>query len=244
MARRRLLTLTVCALAAFALLVALGTWQVQRLHWKEDLIAERGAALAAPPIDVPATAEAARNLEFHRVRASGVFLHERELTVHGIERQRGTAGYLVVTPLRLENGRVVLVERGWVPIDQRDPAARPDGNPKGPVTVEALVRLAPPGKPGWFIPENDAARHEWFYIDLAAMAGAAGIPEALPFYLEAGPAPNPGGLPVGGQAATDLPNDHLQYALTWYALAAALAVIYLIVLRRERAATRKSASPS
>jgi surfeit locus 1 family protein len=83
-------------------------------------------------------------------------------------------------------------------------------------------------------------RDEWFWIDLPAVARAASVPAALPFYLEAGPAPNPGGLPVGGQANTDLPNDHLQYAITWYALAAALAVIYVMLLRRERAAARKS----
>jgi surfeit locus 1 family protein len=243
MTRRSLLTLTVSALAAFAVLVGLGTWQVQRLHWKEGLIAERRAALEAPPIDLPSTLDAARGLEFRRVRANGTFLHEREITVHGIERQRGAAGYLVVTPFRLEDGRVVLVERGWVPLDKRDPATRSAGNPGGAGAVEGLLRLAPAGKPGWFIPENDAARREWFYIDVAAMARAAGVPDVLPFYLEAGPAPNAGGLPLGGQSATDLPNDHLHYAITWYALAAALAVIYFILLRRERAAARTSENP-
>jgi surfeit locus 1 family protein len=242
MARRSLLTLTISALAAFGVLVALGTWQVERLHWKEGLIAERRAALEAPPIDVPTSLESARGLEFRRMRATGVFLHEREITVHGFERQRGDAGYLVLTPLRLDGGRVVLVERGWVPNEKRDPVTRSAGNPGGPITVKGLLRLALVGKPGWFIPENDAARREWFYIDVAAMARAAGVPDVLPFYLEAGPAPNPGGLPVGGQAATDLPNDHLHYAITWYALAASLAVIYLILLRRERAAARTSAN--
>lgn len=243
MARRSLLTLTIGALAAFAVLIALGTWQVQRLHWKEGLIAERRAALDAPPIDIPASSEAARGLEFRRVRATGVFLHEREIAVHGFERQRGDAGYLVVTPLRLEDSRVVLVERGWIPVEKRDPVTRSEGNPVGPVAVEGLLRLAPAGKPGWFIPENDAARREWFYIDVAALARAAGVPDAMPFYLEAGPAPNPGGLPVGGQTATDLPNPHLHYAITWYALAAALAVIYFILVRRERTAQRASANP-
>ncbi|HLJ22401.1 MAG TPA: SURF1 family cytochrome oxidase biogenesis protein, partial [Stellaceae bacterium] len=83
----------------------------------------------------------------------------------------------------------------------------------------------------------------WFWIDVSAMARAAGIPDALPVYIEASAAPNPGGLPVGGQANTSLPNDHLQYALTWFSLAGALAVIYLILLRRERAAARKPPEP-
>src|SRR5580704_4107088 len=115
MARRRLLPLTLGALAAFAVLIGLGTWQIDRLHWKEALIAARTAAVAAAPADLPRTLEAARPLDFHRVRAAGVLLHDREILVHAIERQRGAAGYLVLTPMRLEEGAVVLVERGWVP---------------------------------------------------------------------------------------------------------------------------------
>ncbi len=240
MARRRVLMLTLRSLAGFAVLIGLGTWQVERLHWKEGLIAKRAAALSAPPIPLPRTPEAARPLEFHRVEAKGQFLHDREILVHAIERKTGEAGYLVLTPLRLEDGAVVLVERGWVPTDKRHAAARPQGNFSGEVTVRGLLRLAPDEKPGWFVPSNDPARGEWFWLDLPAAARTAGVPEALPFYIEAGPLPNPGGLPVGGQASTDLPNDHLQYAITWYSLAAALLVIYLILLRRERAAGRPS----
>jgi len=244
MARRRVLSLTVASLAAFAVLIGLGTWQIERLHWKEGLIAERTAAISAPPAELPRTLAAARPLEFHRVQLRGEFSYGHEIPVHAIERQRGVAGYLVVTPLRLGDGTVALVERGWVSTEKRDAASRAAGNPPGEVTVDGLLRMAPAEKPGWFIPANDPGRDEWFWIDLPALAHAAGVPDALPFYVEAGPAPNPGGFPVGGQANTDLPNDHLQYAITWYALAAALAVIYLILLRRERAAARTSREPT
>jgi surfeit locus 1 family protein len=244
MAHRRVLTLTVASLAAFAVLIGLGTWQIERLHWKEDLIAKRAGAIAAPPVELPRTLEGARPLEFHRVQVRGQFVYEHEIPVHAIERQRGAAGYLVVTPLRLGDGTVALVERGWVSTEKRSAATRPAGNPPGEVAVDGLLRMAPAEKPGWFIPANDPGRGEWFWIDLPALAHAAGLPEALPFYVEAGPTPNPGGLPVGGQANTDLPNDHLQYAITWYALAAALAVIYLLLLSRERAAARPSREPT
>jgi surfeit locus 1 family protein len=150
----------------------------------------------------------------------------------------------VMTPLRLDDGDVVLVERGWVPPEKRDAGARPQGNPPGEVAVDGLLRLPPPAKPSWFVPANDPAEGQWFWIDLPAMARAAGVPEALPFYVEAGPAPNPGGLPVGGQTRTELPNDHLQYAITWFSLAGALAVIYVILLRRERAASRNTTEPA
>jgi surfeit locus 1 family protein len=244
MARRRIFSLTVGSLAAFAVLIGLGVWQIERLHWKEGLIAQRGAAVSAPPVAVPRTLEAARPLEFHRVETRGRFLHDRELLVHGIERTHGDGGYLVMTPLRLDDGDVVLVERGWVPPEKRDAAARAQGNPPGEVAVDGLLRLPPPEKPSWFVPANDPAEGQWFWIDLPAMARAAGVPEALPFYVEAGPAPNPGGLPVGGQTRTELPNDHLQYAITWFSLAGALAVIYVILLRRERAASRNTTEPA
>jgi surfeit locus 1 family protein len=146
----------------------------------------------------------------------------------------------VLTPLRLASGAVVLVERGWIPRDLRDRARRASGNPAGEVAVEGILRLAPEGRPGWFVPDNDPAKNEWYFLDLAAMARAAGVPDALPFYVEAGPAPNPGGYPLGGQANTELRNEHLQYAITWYCLAAALAVIYLLLLRRERDTAEKS----
>lgn len=233
--RRRLVKLTLASLLAFAGLIALGTWQVQRLHWKEGLIAERAAALAAPPVDLPATLEAARGLEFRRVRASGVFLHDHEFLVNTTERASGKAGDLVVTPLRRADGSVLLVERGWIPPELRDAGTRAAGNPAGTVEVDGLLRIPSAGKPGYFVPDNDPQKNQWFYIDLNAMGRAARAPSVLPFYLEAGPAPNPGGYPLGGQARTDLPNDHLQYAITWYSLAAALVVIYVLLVRRERA---------
>ncbi|HKX08923.1 MAG TPA: SURF1 family protein, partial [Stellaceae bacterium] len=205
---------------------------------KEGLIAERTVATSGSPIAVPRSLDAARSLDFHRAQAKGQFLYDHEIPVHAIERQSGAAGYLVMTPLRLEDGAVVLVERGWVPTEKRDAATRAAGNPPGAVTVDGLLRLAPTEKPGWFLPANDPARGEWFWIDLPAIARAAGVAETLPFYLEAGHAPNPGGFPVGGQANTELRNDHLQYAITWFALAGALVVIYLLVLRRELTAAR------
>jgi len=236
---RRILTLTLAAAAAFLVLIGLGTWQLQRREWKGGLIAAREAALAAAPIDLPKSGDAARDLEFHRVRATGAFLYDRTLFVHAIERAHGESGYLAITPMRLASGGVVLVERGWIPPAFRDRARSAEGGPAGDATVEGILRLAPEGRPDWFVPDNDPVKGEWYYVDLAGMARAAGVPDALPFYVEAGPAPKSGGYPLGGQANTELRNEHLQYAITWYCLAAALAVIYFLLLRRERASTRK-----
>jgi surfeit locus 1 family protein len=220
------------AALGFILLLGLGTWQVERLHWKEGLIAVREAGIHAAPIAVPPSLDAARDLEFHPVLADGQFLNERELYLNG-QSLRGDAGFHIVTPLRLTSGEVLLVDRGFVPTDRKTPESRPAGEPAGPVRITGLLRLAPDGKPGWFTPDNDPARNLWFWIDIGAMAQAASLDRVLPFYIEADASPNPGGLPLGGQSVTQLPNDHLQYAITWYALALALIPIYIRFARRR-----------
>lgn len=217
----------------FLLLLGLGTWQVYRLHWKEGLIAIREAGIHALPTKLPPTLEAARPLEFHPVRATGQFLNDRELYL-SMPSLQGDAGWHVITPLRLENGDVLLVDRGFVPSARRAPETRQAGEIDGTVTVTGLLRLTDNTKPSWFTPDNDVGRNQWFYWDLPAMAKATGVDHVLPFYIEADASPNPGGLPVGGQSVTDLPNNHLQYAITWYSLAAVLIVIY-IRFRQSRA---------
>ena len=223
---------SVFAGGALLVLLGLGTWQVQRLFWKEGLIAERHAAVAAAPIDLPASLEAAQPLEFHRIRVSGRLANDRELYL-GATSPNGRAGYQVITPLRLADGSSVLVNRGFIPQDRKAPDSRAAGELDGDVTVTGLLRLPPAGKPHWFIPANSPERNYWLYVDIPAMAAAAHLDRVLPFYVDADATPNPGGLPVGGQTPIELPNDHLQYALTWYALAVGLAVIYILFVRRR-----------
>jgi surfeit locus 1 family protein len=220
---------TVMTFPALLLLLGLGTWQVQRLHWKEGLIAARHEAATGPAVPVPASLAAARGLEFHRVRAVGEFLYDHELYLIA-SSDRGNPGFDVFTPLRLRDGRLLIVNRGWVPLDRKDPHSRAAGQIEGPVAVEGLLRLAG-GKPSMFTPDNEPGRDMWFWVDLPAMARAAGVGTVLPFYLDAGPAPNPGGWPRGGTTHLELPNHHLQYAITWYALAAGLLVIYVVYCR-------------
>jgi surfeit locus 1 family protein len=232
MPRKSLAGPTVFTLFGLVLLLGLGTWQVQRLHWKEGLIAERAAAVSGVPVAMPKTLAEARAVEFHRVRAAGRFLNDRELHLHATTAA-GEVGYHVVTPLALDGGGTVLVDRGFVPERLLAPAGRAEANPTGAVTVTGLLRLAPDGKPSWFTPDNRPDRNEWFYVDIAAMAQAAALSYALPFYVDADATPNPGGFPLGGQTVLDLPNNHLQYAITWYALAGALVIVYIQLLRRR-----------
>jgi surfeit locus 1 family protein len=232
---------TVFTIPALILLLGLGTWQVQRLHWKEGLIAERTARTTAAPIALPKagatlSADQLTDLDFRHAAATGRFLHDKEMYL-AARTMNGNVGYQIVTPLELDDGGVALVNRGWVPNELKDPAKRAAGEVTGEVSVDGVIRL--PGRQNWLQPDNERDKNTWFWTDLSAMAGHAGIaPDRLvPVLLEAGPAPNPGGYPLGGQARINLPNDHLQYAITWYLLAVGLAVIYVTYhLKRDDAA--------
>jgi surfeit locus 1 family protein len=227
---------TLFAIPAILVMLGLGTWQVQRMGEKAAAIAERTERTTAPPIELPFAAEpgALGEFAFRRARVEGRFRHDQELYL-AARSMRGNPGYQVVTPLEVTEGAhvgaIVLVNRGWVPIDRKDRAARAAGQLDGPVVVEGVIRL--PGVQRWMVPDNEPEKNIWFWEDLQGMAGQLGLGDRVaPVFLEAGPAENPGGFPIGGQTRIDLPNDHLQYAITWYALALALAVIWFIYVRR------------
>lgn len=216
---------TVAMLAALALLLALGTWQMQRLHWKEALIAERETQLTASPELLPARGEDWRAWEFRRVRAAGEFRHDLE-QLFGAYGRDGQVGHHVLTPLVRPDGAAVLVDRGWVPADRAHPAARREGQVAGEVEVMGIARYRGDAAAGWFTPVNRPETGMWYSYDLPALERALGL-DLAPVVVEADATPNPGGLPLGGQTRVELPDNHLQYAVTWYGLAAALVAIYL-----------------
>jgi surfeit locus 1 family protein len=222
---------TLIAASGIVLLLGLGTWQLFRLAEKNAINEFRAARIAAPAVPLPAYVDDVASWEFRRVTVTGTFDHDQELRVNA-RSQRGNAGYDLVTPLRRAEGPPVLVNRGWVPYARKDAATRQEGQVVGQVSVDGILRTEP--RKGWLMPDNDAARNEWFWFDLPAMRQAAGVSDAAPFYVEAGPAPNPGGFPIGGQTIAQLPSNHLQYALTWFALAIALAVIYVVSQRAPK----------
>lgn len=219
---------TLFTIPAVVFMLGLGTWQVQRLHWKQDLIADRTARLEAPPIALPEASAGPAEVEFFRVRVTGVFRHEREMYL-GARSLRGNLGFHVITPLERHDGSHVLVDRGWVPLERKDPGTRAAGQLDGTVTVEGVIRSG--GRKGWFVPDNQPEENFWFYVDTDAMAAHAGLGAVAPFYVEAGAAEVPGGYPIGGQSRIALPSNHLSYAVTWYSLALALTVIYLLYHR-------------
>jgi surfeit locus 1 family protein len=202
---------TCFAIGAFLVLAGLGTWQLERLGWKEGLIAERAAGLRAAPARLPQTLSA--DLDFHRVRIGGHFL-PGQLHLHALHPD-GKPDFHQIAAFASDDGRTILIDRGFAK----------DANPAGEMEVSGLLRVPPATKPS-FVPLNRPDTNEWFFFDLAAMARAAGAGAALPLYLDTDP--------QAAEIALDLPNNHLQYAITWYALAAGLVAVYILLIRRHR----------
>lgn len=230
------IAMAIAALAAFAVLIALGTWQVQRLHWKEGLIATIDARSHAEP--VPFLDIAGRDdVEYLRVRLSGRFVHEAER--HFFTTMNGQSGFNVYTPLVMANGEAVFVNRGFVPYDRKEPGTRPQGQVQDTVEIVGLARKGLVEKPSAIVPDNAPEKNLFYWKDIRAMRESSGLDPAIQVYglfVDADAAPNPGGLPVGGATIVDLPNNHLQYAITWYGLALALVgVVAAWLLRRFRA---------
>jgi len=199
--------------------LGLGTWQVQRLFWKLDLIARVDARVSAAPVPAPSSASwagiIAENDEYRRVTATGVFHHEQETLVQAVTELG--AGFWVLTPLEQPDGTAILVNRGFVPADHRDPRTRTDGETAGPVKVVGLLRVTEPG--GAFLRSNDPANDRWYSRDVATIASARNLADVAPYFIDADATPNPGGLPVGGLTVIRFRNSHLVYAVTWYLLA-------------------------
>lgn len=229
------------SLPALLILLGLGTWQMQRLAWKEDLITKIEARAHAPPVSLAEIEKGNRDaIEYARVGVRGTFRHDAEQPLWEPDPRQGP-GYHVYTPLRLEDGRFILVNRGYVTEALRSASSRPEGQVAGKVEVVGLLR-EPPAR-GLFNPDHDSKTGVWFWRDFDGMSRAALGPEAgkaVHLFLDAEAEPaNPGGWPRGGTTRLTLPNRHLEYALTWYGLAAALVAV-LIAFMISRLRTRPS----
>ena len=235
-----LTVLSVVALALIAALIGLGVWQVERLAWKQQLIASIDTRIHAAPVAAPGpdqwpTINAARDA-YRRVEAHGTFLHAQTSFVQAATERGG--GFWVMTPLATDRGFTILVNRGFVPPDARAGIARIQTAEPGSVT--GLLRISEPG--GGFLRSNDPAAGRWYSRDVAAIAQAQRIDQAAPYFIDAAASPDPAALPVGGLTVISFPNHHLGYALTWFTLAAMVIGGYMLLMRDEirlrRAQTR------
>ena len=225
---RPLLWPTIIMLPIFLFSLSLGVWQMERRAWKRDILDRIATNQAAAPLTLDELLKGdPLRLEYGRVRVSGSFLHDKEFYL-AARSLKDKVGMQVVTPLRTDAGTIVLFDRGWIPSERKESAKRGEGQLPGKVDLVGIVRRSQIKRQ--FAPDNDPARNFWFHVDVPVMrqmAGGAADPVLDSFFLEADATANPGGIPVGGQTRLDIPNDHLQYAITWFLIALAGAGVYL-----------------
>ncbi|MFN3719579.1 MAG: SURF1 family protein [Rhizobium rhizophilum] len=222
---------------ALFILISLGTWQVNRLHWKEALLADIQQRSTAAPVDIPELERlltSGEAVDYRHATATGRYLNDKER--HFLATFQSQSGFYLYTPLELADGRYLLVNRGFVPYDRKDPATRSESLVEGEQTVTGLARAELTEKPSSLVPDNDETANIFYWKDRARMAASVDLPadRVLPFFLDADATPVAGGLPKGGVTQIDLPNNHLQYVITWYGLAFALVAVVLAGLIRRK----------
>ena len=223
---------------AFAVLIALGTWQIERKAWKEQLIATLTERLQAPPAPLPSpatwpTLDQTEN-EYRRVTFNAEFDPAEEAlvfaTASAFRPDVKGQGFWVFAPARLADGSVVVVNRGFVPSSD----AKDIANQVSPGVVEITGTIRWPEASHWFTPKANPAENMWFVRDPASIAAAKGWGAVAPFYVEQESPVPPGGWPQPGKLVPSLPNNHLQYAVTWYGLAAVLVVVFIVWAVKSR----------
>ena len=228
------MAVVVAGLALFVGFLALGGWQVQRLAWKTNLIAQVDARVHAAAVSAPGPTQWAGVTrdkdQYRRVTVRGRFLHDKETLVQAVTDAGG--GFWVMTPLVDDRGFTVLINRGFVPSGRRDPAVRADGQVNGPQSVTGLLRITEPK--GGFLRANDPAGDRWRSRDVAAIAARRSLTTVAPYFIDADASPNPGGWPRGGLTVIRFANSHLVYALTWFGMALLTLVGLWLFLRDGR----------
>ncbi|MFK2878762.1 SURF1 family protein [Rhodanobacter hydrolyticus] len=212
--------LALLGIVLFSGFVALGTWQVQRLAWKTALIARTNERVHASPVPAPGPEDwvgiTAANAEYRHVQLSGTWIAGRQTRVWTATEAGG--GYWILTPMRLDDGSVVMVNRGFAPDGWCDFKGHCPAAPAGEVKVTGLLRIS---EPSGLVPRNDPAADSWYTRDVTAIAKARGLADVAPYFVDAdvpsGSAAS--AWPRGGMTVVQFPNHHLNYLITWYLLA-------------------------
>lgn len=236
----------IMTLVGALLLVSLGTWQLQRRAWKLGIIERIESRIHHNPISLAASLDLWRqspDIDYTRIRLAGRFLHEHERHFYTIVE--GQAGWKIITPLRTESGDIALVDRGFVPEQLKNDTARLS-TPSDRITeLTGLARAAQPQS--WFTPANDPAANRWFWRDVPGLIASLPpdlAPRTAPFIVEAEAQPQAraGDWPRAGVTVLNIPNRHLEYALTWFALAATLLIVFAAYARNMLATGGESGS--
>jgi surfeit locus 1 family protein len=218
------IALTLLALfgAAFFIgFIMLGNWQVRRLAWKRDLIAHVNERVHAPPVAAPGPNQwasvNAEDDEYKHVALTGTLLNDRQTLVWTATDEG--SGFWVITPLRMADGSIVLINRGFAPTDWCGRDGHCAAGPGGEVAITGLLRMS---EPSAFMRHNDSARNSWYTRDVAAIAAARGLKDVAPYFVDADATSHDvdhPSWPEGGMTVINFPNNHLSYLITWYLLA-------------------------
>ena len=227
MSMRKIVIPLIFTLLAEVVLLTLGFWQVQRLAWKEDLIATMEARVHAPAAVLPVDLGALDDWSYRHVQVDGTFDHDREAHVQATG-PNGRAGFHVYTPLLMNDGRSVIINRGFVPAAFKEAMSRPESLTEGPQHITGLARLSRAKER--FALNNNERTNIWFTPDVNEMAAFMGLAHIVPIFVDAADKGD-GVLPLGGQTLLNIPNNHLDYALTWFALALVLLIVFLAYVR-------------
>lgn len=226
-----LILLALIAVCVFVGFIELGNWQVRRLAWKTALIAHVDQRVHATPVAPPGPNEWAQVTadadEYRHVQLSGVLLNDRQTLVWTATDEG--SGFWVMTPLRMADGTVVMINRGFAPTDWCGRDGHCAAGPTDDVTITGLLRMS---EPQGFLRHNDPAHNSWYTRDVAAIAAARGLNHVAPYFIDAdaiqahGDQPS---WPEGGKTVLNFPNNHLSYLITWYLLAlmTLIASIYI-----------------
>lgn len=239
---RRLILPAIVSAIAFVILCGLGIWQLERLYEKEALLKRIDQSLKTDPVAMPPEAEwpalKPDDYSYRKITVNGEFDHKHEAHLFGFivtDSKGGSApGYFVLTPLTLQDGSRVIVNRGFVPEALKEPELRTPGLIEGPIMIQGLMRV--PERRGLFTPTDDLKKNIRFLRDPAAIAASFGLERVAPFIVDADATPVPGRWPEGGHTVVSVPNNHLEYALTWFGLALVLVGVFTAFALKARKA--------
>tara|TARA_Y100000588_G_C13981018_1_gene807202 strand:+ start:56 stop:781 length:726 start_codon:yes stop_codon:yes gene_type:complete len=225
------LWMTVTALPVFLVLIGLGTWQLERLKWKEKIISERMQRFSAPILSIgDIQKQQLPNFEFRRIRVGGRYLHAREMLVVN-KVWRGQPGFHLITPFKTNVGGSLLVNRGWVPMDWPE---KYSAKAQSEATLELTGNIRLDSRNNLWIPDNEPNKNVWFFVDVEQMAAQADLKDYHPYLIELRSNKKSVGYPKAQLSRLNVRNKHFEYALTWYALAVTLFIIFVAFHIRKR----------
>ena len=208
-------------LFALFILIGLSTWQLKRLVWKTDLINQRISSFESNPIQLNSIIKPEEN-EFRKISTSGELLNSKEMYMPALSK-RGNNGFHILVPLKTKNGKFIVYDSGWVPLNKKDKKNREENIISGVNNFDAVIRTS--GRKGYFQPDNDLKSNTWFFVEPNLMGNFTGIKFEDKYYLEASNN-GPNGFPLGNQTRIYLRNNHLQYAITWFLIAIGLIGVF------------------